>query len=138
MEIEDRLPKTIKDQLKEKELQFEIAILEASRKFSPDNFEVLFHLGNAYTKIGEYVKGLEIDIKLTLLAPENSVVHYNLACSFSLLGRVDESLSELEKSLSLGYAEFDFIRKDKDMEEARKDKRFEEILVRFEKQKSST
>lgn len=138
MEPASSLPRGLKEHLKELALDFEVALLETASRESSDNFEVLFHLGNAYTRSGRYAEGLNVDVKLCSLAPDNPVVHYNLACSLSLLGRIDESLAALQKSLELGYSEFRFIRSDPDMENARRDSRFSKILEMFEKRKPET
>jgi tetratricopeptide (TPR) repeat protein len=133
LEPESRLARVVRKRLKQMALDFEISLLESACKDSYDNFNLLFHLGNAYTKGGRYAEGLRIDERLCSLAPENPVVHYNLACSLSLLGKIDESLAALQKSLELGYSEFQFIRSDPDTENARRNSRFEKILERFEK-----
>jgi tetratricopeptide (TPR) repeat protein len=138
VEPETRLPRTLKERLKELALDFEVGLLETACRESSDDFEILFHLGNAYTRSGRYAEGLQVDMKLCSLAPDNPVVHYNLACSLSLLGRIDESLAALRKSLELGYSEFGFIRGDSDMENARRDSRFDEMLEVFEKGKKKT
>jgi len=135
VEPEKRLSRPLGERLKKLALDFEVALLETASRESSDNFEVLFHLGNAYTRSGRYAEGLNVDMKLCSLAPGNPVVHYNLACSLSLLRRIDESLAALRKSLELGYSEFQSIRRDPDMENARRDSRFGKILEMFEKRK---
>jgi Flp pilus assembly protein TadD len=138
VEPEKRLSRTLKERLNEMALDFEITLLETACTESSDDFELLFHLGNAYTRSGRYAEGLRVDMKLCSLAPGNPVVHYNLACSLSLLGRIDESLAALRKSLELGYSEFRFIRTDPDMENARRDSRFDEIMRMFERRSPKT
>ena len=41
-------------------------------------------LGDAYTKTGQWEKGLQIDQRLARLCPDNALVFYNLACSYSV------------------------------------------------------
>jgi tetratricopeptide (TPR) repeat protein len=110
---------------------FEVGILEAALKGNEDNFEILFALGNAYTRTGKYEEGLRIDMKLMELEPDNPVVHYNYACSLSLLGRIVESLGELEKSFKLGYREYNHTVSDPDLENVRKDERFGKLIERY-------
>lgn len=100
------------------------AVLDAE----PDNFEALETLGHLYTKLGEYQKGLEVDIKLTKHFPDNHLVWYNLACSYSLLNQVDEALNALEKAVWLGYEDLDFMHRDTDLDNIRNHPKFKEII----------
>ena len=84
-------------------LDFEIEFFEALVAESPDFVEALIPLADAYTQKGMYQKGLEADEKIAALRPNDPLVHYNLACSYALLGRIPQALSCMEKSLSLCY-----------------------------------
>jgi tetratricopeptide (TPR) repeat protein len=118
-------------QLEELGDEFQLRILEAALKNDEDNFDVLFELGNAYTRAGRYEEGLRVDQKLTRLQPANPIAHYNFSCSLSLLGRIDEALEELEKSFRLGYREYNHIVSDPDLDNLRKDRRFNELVERY-------
>jgi tetratricopeptide (TPR) repeat protein len=111
--------------------EFQLRILEAALKGDEDNFDVLFELGNAYTRAGRYEDGLQVDQKLTSLQPANPIAHYNFSCSLSLLGRVDEALDELEQSFRLGYREFNHILSDPDLENLHGDRRFSDLIERY-------
>ena len=125
------MAKKLKDRLEEIGDEFRVRILEAALKGNPDNFDVLFELGNAYTTSGRYEEGLAIDRRLIRLRPDNPIVHYNLACSLSLLGEIDESLEELEASFKLGYREYNYVISDSDLQNLRKDGRFAELIERY-------
>ncbi len=115
------------------ELDFEISFFEKLVKDKPDFVEALIPLGNAYTKRGLYEKGLEIDTRLAKLRPDDPVMWYNLACSYSLLRMIDSSLKALEKTIRLGYEDFGFMDRDPDLDNVRSDKRYKELLVRLTK-----
>ena len=104
---------------------FEISFYEKLLEKRPHFIQALIALGNAYTQRGDYEKGLEIDLRLSRLRKDDPVVYYNLACSYSLLGRIDEALSSLKKSIELGYEDFNYLRGDPDLENLKKDKRFQ-------------
>jgi len=55
-------------------------------------------------------------------------VHYNLACSYSLLGRIEDALLSLKRAINLGYEDFDYLLRDPDLENLKKDKRFRHLL----------
>jgi len=99
---------------------FEVRFYENLLKGHPNFVEVLISLGDIYTKKGFYREGLAVDRKLADLRPEDPIVHYNLACSLSLLGEVKEAMLYLKKAVLLGYDEFEYILKDPDLENIRK------------------
>ena len=111
-------------------LNFEISFYENLLKEHSDFVDALIALGDAYTKRGRYKEGLEIDQRLVKLKPDDAVVHYNLACSYSLLKESRLCLGALEKAVHLGYCEFDFMEEDRDLEFIRKDPRYKELLSR--------
>jgi tetratricopeptide (TPR) repeat protein len=114
---------------KHEDLDFEISFFENIIKNNPNFVEALIALGDNYTKKGRYEEGLKIDLKLVQLRPDDPVVHYNLACSYSLLKMPDQSLAALKKAIQLGYREFSFMQKDPDLDFIRKDPRFKELIL---------
>ena len=91
-------------------------------------------LGDAFTRKGEYQKGLEFDLRLSQLKPENKLIRYNLACSYALTGQKDKALNCLNKAVELGYTDLEHLRKDTDLDTIKSDPRFietrEHVLAR--------
>ncbi|MCK4463634.1 MAG: hypothetical protein KAU58_04920 [Candidatus Omnitrophica bacterium] len=112
----------------QEDLDFEISFYEDILKEKSDHLEALIALSDAYTKKGLYKEGLKIDEKLAKLKPDDQVVHYNLACSYSLLKISDLCLEALGKAIHLGYRDFTFMEEDPDLEFIRKDPRYRELL----------
>ncbi|UCD14844.1 MAG: hypothetical protein JSV34_03730 [Candidatus Omnitrophota bacterium] len=110
---------------------FEIRFYEKLLRVRPDFVHVLFCLGDAYTQKGFYKEGLEVDKRLAKLKPEDPIVHYNLACSFSLVEDIDAALREFKKAVLLGYDDFSYIFQDADLENLRKDAAFKEFLCKI-------
>ena len=104
---------------------FEIRFYEDLLKVRPNFTQALRCLGDAYTRAGFFKEGLEVDRRLVRLIPGDPVIHYNLACSLSLVGDVAEALEELKTAVSLGYSDFHYMLEDRDLENVRKDKRFD-------------
>lgn len=73
-----------------------------------------------------YQKAVELD-------PTNQMAHYNLACSYSKLGRVDDALHSLEDAAKNGYADWEWMMIDGDLKAARDDPRFKEIYLKYRK-----
>lgn len=109
------------------ELEFEIRFFEGVARRDPMYIEALQILGDAYTKTGQWEKGLQIDRRLANLCSDNPLVFYNLACSYSLLTRLDEAFAALKTAIQLGYNDAPWLTKDPDLENLRRDQRFENI-----------
>jgi tetratricopeptide (TPR) repeat protein len=110
------------------EAEFLVWFLEGVLENYPNYVECLMYLGNAYTAMGKYEEGLQMDLRLKRLRPCDSVVHYNLACSYSLLGKISLSLTALSKSIELGYDDIQHIENDADLDRLREEKGYK-ILV---------
>ena len=93
---------------------FEIRFYEQLVSKEPNFIEALSCLGDAYTKGGLFREGLEVDLRLTKLKPNDPIIYYNLACSYSLLGEVDGAFESLKKAILLGYDDFSYLFKDRD------------------------
>ena len=113
---------------KKRDLDFEISFYEGVLKKRPDFFQALTAVGNAYTARGDYAEGLRIDLRLKRLRRDDPMVHYNLACSYSLLGKIDSAFKTLKTAIGLGYDDFNYLRRDPDLDNLRKDKRFETLF----------
>ncbi len=107
------------------QVDFEIAFFEQVIAADPCHEDALWYLGAAYTDDGDYRKGLEIDRRLVRLRPDDPTALYNLACSYSLLQRVDKAIEALGKAISLGYSDLKHMETDADLELLRRDPRYE-------------
>lgn len=118
----------------EKNDNFEIEFYKKIIKERPNFIEALKVLAELYTKSGEYKKGLELDKRLAELLPNDNIVRYNLACSYSLLEDIDNSLKSIRQAVALGYSDFEYMNNDSDLKNLRIDKRFEEIFLKENRQ----
>ena len=96
-----------------------------------ENLAALVELGAVLTRLGRYDEGLQVDQRLVRLEPEEPIVHYNLACSLSLLGRIDDGIEELTRAVDLGYEDVEHMLKDRDLRALRNDPRFEVLAKRL-------
>lgn len=117
-----------KENKKYKEMDFEIQFFEGIIKKSPDFIETLIVLGDLYTKRGFYEKGLQVDQKLSQLRPKDSMILYNLACSYSLMNDIDRSLEIMLEAIQCGYNDFDYLEHDSDLLNLHQDNRFKQFL----------
>lgn len=113
--------------LKEGE-DFNIAFYEGIVRKNPVLTACLMYLANAYTAVGMYEKGLEIDKRLSRLLPDDPLVIYNLACSYSLTNDIEMAISTLKRAIDLGYNDIEHLLKDKDLKNIRRDERYKNLI----------
>ena len=109
-------------------LEFEISFYEKLLRAYPDFVDVLVPLGDAYTRRGLHDKGLQVDLRLTRLRNNDPLTWYNLACSYSLLKRLDESLDALRRSVELGYGDLTHLQNDPDLVNLRQSQKYRQFL----------
>jgi hypothetical protein len=97
---------------KKADINVEISFMLGLLKRDPDYVQALKILGDAYASLGDYNSVLMVDLKLSGLTPEDTVVWYNLACSFSMLEDYERCAIALEKSIDLGYENFHWLSRD--------------------------
>lgn len=122
------LPPELGERLERLGLEFQAEFLARACARRPGNFEALSDLASILTRLGRVEEGLQADEQLVRLAPEEPIVHYNLACSLALLGRVDPALDALERAVALGYTDLAHLEEDPDLERARSSPRFAALL----------
>ena len=122
----------------DEDLDFEIIFYERILKQVPDSIDILMALGNNYTQRGLVEKGLSVDERLCRLRASDPIVRYNLACTYSLLGRVDDAIQTLEQSVSLGYRDCTHLQRDPDLEGIRRDPRYLALVDRVQRQQPAS
>jgi tetratricopeptide (TPR) repeat protein len=118
-----------------KDLDVKIQFMEGIVRRDPEYIEALQLLGDHYTQRGKYQEGLKVDERLSHLEPRNPLVFYNLACSYSLIGQMDQAVAALEKALALGYRDFKWLAKDPDLRTLRKHPLYRAIEDKIRKMK---
>ncbi len=120
----------MRDEIKEiddREL-VELDFLEAVAVRLPEDAEVLKALGDLYTRVGRYEKGLDIDSRLAKLCPKDPQVWYNLGCSLALLNKREAALQSLKKAVKLGYSDHEWMSRDADLRSLREEQGFKMLL----------
>jgi tetratricopeptide (TPR) repeat protein len=99
-----------------RDIAWETAFFESILKRDKSYALVIEILGNLYTQQGRIEDGLKMDRRLVRLEPDNSTAHYNLACSLALVKRKPDALRTLKKAIELGYTDYVWMAKDKDLD----------------------
>ena len=124
-------------------LEFEMSILEIALEkvnwealdtpgYTKKELGLLVSLGHIYSRLKKHRKGLETDQILVNLYPEDPCFYYNLACSHSLLGEIDDAIMALDCAFELGYDNFDHMKTDPDLANLREDPRYRLYQDRFQ------
>jgi predicted Zn-dependent protease len=117
------------------EIEFRLGFLGAALESRPCDRDLLSELGEILTRQGRVEEGLEVDLKLARLYPEDPTVHYNLACSLALTGQAERAIKSLRKAILKGFSDFGLLAKDPDIESLRE---HPEFLALFEKARKAT
>jgi tetratricopeptide (TPR) repeat protein len=118
--------------LDENQLDFELEFFGSVLSRCPDYVDALRIMGNLLTLKGRYAEGMQIDKRLVQLRPADALAHYNLACSYALLKRPEQSIKTLRRAVELGYRDFRYMREDRDLDSIRHDPRFRRLLQEYE------
>ena len=118
-----------------RDLEIRIEFFEGIVRRDPGYVDALQLLGDHYTQRGRYTEGLDVDERLAQLEPENPLVFYNLACSYSLTDQFDRAAAALKRAFELGYRDFKWLARDPDLRKLRLHPLYEELaeLIRQHK-----
>ena len=111
----------------------EMEFLEALHHRCPKHVPILETLGHLYTHVGRYEDGLRMDLELIQLKPDYPENWYNLACSYALTDHKEDAFQALEHAIELGYDDFDWLKRDKDLKNLHDDPRFDRLLKQNER-----
>jgi tetratricopeptide (TPR) repeat protein len=120
----------------QRDLDVKIGFMEGVVKRDPGFVEALQILGDDYTRRGKFVAGLRVDEQLSQLRPEDPIVQYNLACSYSLTGNFNQATAALEQAIDLGYRDFKWLGQDPDLADLREHALYKNIRAKIRKIKS--
>jgi tetratricopeptide (TPR) repeat protein len=119
----------------ERELDIKIGFMEGVIRRDPRFIEALQILGDDYTKRGRFVAGLKVDEQLSQLRPEDPLVQYNLACSYSLTGDFHQAVTALERAIDLGYRDFKWLARDPDLGDLREHPLYKQLRAKLRRKR---
>ena len=122
----------------QRNLDVEISFIEGVVRRDPGYVDALQILGDDYTRRGRFADGLTVDEQLARLRPDDAMVLYNLACSYSLTDRLDEALDALHRAIAAGYSEFAWMVKDPDLAAVRQHPLYEKVRDKIKATKAKT
>ena len=122
----------------QRDLDTKIEFIEGLIRRDPNYVDALQILGDHYTQRGRITEGLKVDERLARLEPQNPMVFYNLACSYSLADEFDRAAAALDKAVTLGYRDFAWLVKDPDLKKLRAHTAFDDLKAKIRQLKTKT
>jgi transcriptional regulator GlxA family with amidase domain len=100
----------------------------------PDDADAWYRLGYSLISEKQLEESLEANRSAERLSDgmRRAICIYNQACALSLLGRTDEALDALERSIEAGYRNKAWMMQDSDIANLRGTERFKELMERIE------
>jgi len=108
--------------------EFQAQFLGVALATRADDVGILGDLAHALTRIGRHAEGLALDRRIVALTPRDPTAHYNLACSLSLTGALDEALTELVLARELGWNDTALAHTDPDLAAVRTRPEFTQLF----------
>ncbi|MGB5849836.1 MAG: tetratricopeptide repeat protein [Ignavibacteriaceae bacterium] len=112
-------------------------IYEKIVELNPEDIESIYNLSISYHTTGNYERAIKYH-KMVADYMESDhtdgLVHYkrnglyNLACAYSLMGDIDNSINTLNLAIEAGFDNTGTMTRDSDLENVRKDVRFQDVL----------
>ena len=115
------------------QMEFELDFFAALLERRPDFVEALKAHAKNLALARRHHEGVQFDRRITRLRPQDALARYNLACSLALIRQHDDALAELRRAVELGYRDFAFMMKDRDLDAIRRDPRFRALLREYER-----
>ncbi|MFB3922376.1 MAG: protein kinase [Terriglobia bacterium] len=108
-----------------------LQIIEKHVDLHPDDARALYFGAGALCQLGEKKRGLEWADRALMMDPDDPSVLYNVACVYSLLGETEKAIDCLEKSITSGMGQKEWIEHDSDLNALRAHPRFQALLKRL-------
>ena len=135
-QLEEQKETLASEMAKAKRLSADESLREEARKNGPhDGDEAQEMFDNAlelHDKDKNYREAIQLFKRIYYNFPKSkmgAISAYNAACGYALSGQKEEALDWLELSVKSGYADFDHLRKDTDLDSLRNEKRYKKLLT---------
>jgi adenylate cyclase len=108
-----------------------LQVVEKHVQMYPDDSRALLFGATQHLQAGNRGKCLEWVARALAITPDEPITFYNAACNYSLAGEVENAIRCLEKAITSGMAQRDWIEHDSDLDPVRQHPRFQALLSRM-------
>jgi len=110
--------------------QKRLSVLQRQIELVPEDARARVLLAITYAEDGRMDESAALARRATELRPNDPNIHYNVACTYGLMNKKAEALATLKKTIELGYSNWDWIRRDTDLNCLHGDPEFESLLAK--------
>ncbi|MGH9805101.1 MAG: tetratricopeptide repeat protein, partial [Candidatus Acidiferrales bacterium] len=107
-----------------------LAAAERHLELHPDDARALYLGANALCQLGERARSLDWASRALAIDPEDCGILYNVACCYSLQGKLEEAIDCLEKAMAHAHWYKRWMQHDPDLNNLRSHPRFQALLER--------
>ena len=108
-----------------------LGVARAHLELNPDDARALYLGAGALAQLGERDRALEWTRRAYAIDSEDPGVLYNVACSYAIMGLIDEAMTCLETAVQNGFGHREWFENDSDLDSLREDQRFQALLKRL-------
>jgi non-specific serine/threonine protein kinase len=108
-----------------------LQVVERHIQLHPDDSRALLFGATQNLQAGNRDKALDWVGRALAIAPDDPVTFYNAACNYSLAGETERAIDCLEKAITSGMAQKDWIAHDSDLDPLRQHPRFLTLMRRI-------
>jgi TolB-like protein/Flp pilus assembly protein TadD len=105
-----------------------VEVVERRLRLHPEDVRALYMGANGLIALGKREKALEWAELALEMEPRESMVLYNVACVFSMAGRIDDALDCLERAVRAGLTHKEWIDHDNNLDPLREHPRFTALM----------
>jgi adenylate cyclase len=109
-----------------------LACAERHVDMHPDDGRALTFGAYALVELGQTERAREWARRALEADKDEPAIIYNVACTYSLLGEIDEAIGLLSRSIDQGYGHRAWLEHDSDLAPLRSDPRFQQLLERMD------
>jgi serine/threonine protein kinase/Tfp pilus assembly protein PilF len=108
-----------------------LQVIEKHMELHPEDVRARYLGAGALCQLGDKARSKEWTDKALSMDPGDASVLYNVACVYARLGEIEEAIDCLEKSVTSGMGQKEWIEHDSDLDPLRSHPRFQALLSRL-------
>lgn len=105
-----------------------IEYLEKAAKFKPDEMDIALALGWCYKRTNRLAQAIDALTRAMFRNKPEPLLHYNLACYWSLVGNISQAVENLQKALKLAPQMIFMVPSETDFDPIRHDPVFQALM----------
>jgi len=102
-------------------------LIDERLELNPDDARACNLGGGIHAKLGETDTAVEYAERSLAIDPDDPMLLYNVACTYTNLGKIEDGLSTLERAVDKGFGHKEWIEHDSDLDPLRETARFKAL-----------